>query len=172
MTQIKPIVAMLDHARADLLAATAAFPPDLWARAPQTGSWSAADVVSHLTSVESAITDGATKMIRKEPRRLPLWRKLHVPVIVVRWRVLRAKTPIPLDGKLLGEKEEMLARLQAGRGRTEALLEETAGRDLRAYYWPHPFFGPLNFYTWFRLMAYHEERHTKQLREIIEFFQK
>lgn len=66
----------------------------------------------------------------------------------------------------------MLARLRAARTRTRAFLEETAGRDLRAYYWPHPFFGPLNFYDWFRTMAHHEVRHTKQLREIVEFFQK
>jgi hypothetical protein len=172
MPEIKPIVAMLSRTRADLLAAAEAFSADLWTRSPKADEWSAADVISHLTSVEAAITGGAAKMIRSEPRRVPFWRKLHPPVVVVRWRFPRFKTPIPLERKLLGEKEEMLARLQAERTRTEALLEQAAGRDLRAYYWPHPFFGPLNFYDWFRLMAHHEVRHTKQLREIIEFFQK
>ena len=172
MPEIRPIVALLDRTRADLLAAAEAIPPDLWARAPQPGSWSAADVIAHLTGVESAITEGAARMIQNEPRRLPFWRKLHAPVVLVRWRFFRAKTPIPLDGKLLAEKEEMLARLRGARTRTLAFLEETESRDLRAYYWPHPFFGPLNFYDWFRTMAHHEVRHTKQLREIVEFFQK
>jgi len=172
MPQIRPIVALLDRTRTGLEAATEAIPPNLWTRAPQPSSWSAADVVAHLTGVESAITDGAARMIRNEPRHVPFWRKLHPPVVLVRWRFFRAKTPIPLDRKLLAEKEEMLARLREVRTRTLAFLEETAGRDLRAYYWPHPFFGPLNFYDWFRTMAYHEVRHTKQIREIVEFFQK
>ena len=172
MPEIKPIVALLDRARTDLLAAAEAVPPDLWARAPKPSSWSAADVTAHLTGVETAITDGAARAIRNEPRRLPFWRKLHAPVVLVRWRFFRAKTPIPLDGKLLAEKEEMLARLRGARASTLAFLKETQGRDLRAYYWPHPFFGPMNFYDWFRLMAHHEARHTKQIREIVEFFQK
>jgi len=171
MPDIKPILALLNETRTGLLAVAEAIPPDVWARAPKD-SWSAADVVSHLTTVETAITDGCAKVIRSEPRRIPFWRKLHPPVAVVRWRFPRLKTPLPLDGKLVGKKEEMLARLREARTRTLVFLEETAGRDLRAYYFPHPFFGPLNFYTWFRLMAHHEVRHTKQIREIVEFFQK
>jgi hypothetical protein len=162
----------LGRSRAGLTAAADAVPPDLWARAPRPDSWSAADVIAHLTGVETAITEGAARMIRNEPRQMPFWRKVHVPVIVVRWRFLWAKTPLPLDRKLVGEKDEMLARLKAARARTESFLNETAGRNLRAYSWPHPYFGPLNFYDWFRLMAHHEARHTKQIREIVEFFQK
>jgi hypothetical protein len=47
-----------------------------------------------------------------------------------------------------------------------AFLEETKGRDLVAYYWPHPFLGRLNFYEWFVMVASHEIRHTGQMAEI------
>ncbi len=65
----------------------------------------------------------------------------------------------------------MLSRLAELRLRTLALLEGNRNRELGAYRWPHPFFGSLNFYDWFNVMAYHEARHTKQIREIVDSFQ-
>ena len=62
-----------------------------------------------------------------------------------------------------------LAELRRG---TLALLEEHRGRELSAYRWKHPFFGSLNYYSWFKMIAHHEARHTKQLREIAKSFQK
>ena len=72
---------------------------------------------------------------------------------------------------MLAERGEMLSRLAEQRQRTISLLEETCERDLSGYRWPHPFFGSLNFYQWFKLVAYHELRHMKQIREIVETFQ-
>jgi DinB family protein len=60
----------------------------------------------------------------------------------------------------------MLTELRSVRERTLAFLEETRHRDLRAYGWRHPFLGRLNFYGWFRFVAAHEIRHSKQLWEI------
>src|SRR5438132_449986 len=80
---------------------------------------------------------------------------------------VRRKTPIPLDPELFAaSKEAMLAELRSVRERTLAFLEETYDRNLRAYYWPHPFLGKLNFYNWFTFIAAHEIRHTKQMVEI------
>jgi len=39
-------------------------------------------------------------------------------------------------------------------------------RDLSKYRMPHPFLGILNMYEWFQLIASHEIRHSKQMREI------
>jgi len=41
------------------------------------------------------------------------------------------------------------------------------GGDLSRWRHPHPFFGSLNLYDWFRTLYYHETRHTKQLRDIL-----
>jgi DinB family protein len=68
---------------------------------------------------------------------------------------------------LLCEKEEMLAHLQEVRRRTLAFMEETRGKDLCLYSMTHPFLGTLNAYEWFQLIASHEVRHTKQMKEIV-----
>lgn len=171
MPDVPRIIRRLDTARAGLEAAANAVPANFWQKPPRAGTWSAAEVIAHLTMVEGAITDGAIRLLRDAPRRVPLWKRLHLPPRLAGWRGMRAKTPIPLDPKLLAEREEMLARLGSLRRRTLGLLEETRDRELSAYRWPHPFFGSLNFYQWFEVVAYHEARHTRQLREIVETFQ-
>lgn len=47
-----------------------------------------------------------------------------------------------------------------------AFVEETRGRDLSQYHMPHPFLGTLNTYEWFQMIASHEVRHAKQMKEI------
>jgi len=84
----------------------------------------------------------------------------------VEMRLLRMKTPIPMDPQLLREREAMLAELGEVRERTLALILETRNRDLTAYRWRHPFLGSLNAYEWFSFLGSHQIRHEKQMREI------
>jgi len=172
MPDIAPILARLNRAQAGFESVVRALPVEAWRKSPQPGAWSAAEVVGHLTMVEQTITERAARLVDKSPKRVPLWKRFHIPVRLVEWRVVRRKTPIPLDSTLVGERDEMLGRLAEARRNTVRLLEETRARDLSAYRWPHPFFGSLNLYDWFRVIAHHEVRHTKQIREIVEIFQK
>jgi len=55
-----------------------------------------------------------------------------------------------------------------GREGTLAFIQSTRGQDLSAYRLPHPFLGSLNIYDWFRTIAYHDLRHAKQIREVVE----
>jgi hypothetical protein len=96
----------------------------------------------------------------------PVPEAVSLPLAVAEIRLVRMKTPIPIDLQLLREKELMLAELQEVRGGTLRLIEETKDRDLHVYRWPHPFLGSLNAYQWFELLGSHQNRHEKQIREI------
>jgi hypothetical protein len=122
--------------------------------------------------VERAILTGTDRLLQKPPKRRPFFKRLHIPMAVVEARLIPLKTPIPLDPALVGQKEEMLAQLREVRGRTLAFVEETRGRDLTKFHMPHPFLGTLNTYEWFQLIASHEVRHTKQMKEICAALQK
>ncbi len=172
MRNLAPIIERLNRTRAGLESAANAVPADLWRKPPRPGAWSAAEVIAHLTMVEGTITDGAARLVAGRPPIVPIWKRLHWPVRLAEWRGARRETPIPLDPNLVDEREQMLARLAGLRRRTLELLEANRGRELSAYRWPHPFFGSLNFYAWFKMVAHHEVRHTKQIREIIKSFQK
>lgn len=168
MKKLSPILAHLQESRERLFAAADAVPARQWRTTPKSLGWSAAEVVAHLMMVEQTITARATKSLTQPPPSIPIWRRRHIPVQITEWRGIRRKTPIPLDPNLLGEKELMLAALREVRSGTIGFLVGLPDRDLGVYRWPHPFLGSLNFYDWFRVIGYHEIRHSKQIREIVE----
>jgi uncharacterized damage-inducible protein DinB len=172
MPSLNSTVNNLQKARAGLLETAGAVRNELWRECPAAGVWSAAEVIAHLTIVERTIVTGAHRIIANPPKHVPLMRRFHVPLRLVRYRLRRVKSPLPLDPVLITEKEAMLAELNAVRTATLAFLRETAARDLRPYRWPHPFLGSLSLYQWFSFIANHEMRHARQIREIIQTFRK
>jgi len=148
------------------LAAADAVPADRWKTCPSKGRWSAGELVCHLIQVERTIITNADRMLQRPPKRLPFLKRFHIPLAIVESRLIPRKTPIPLDPSLVCGKEEMLAQLREVRERTRAFMEETAGKGLKKYHMPHPFLGTLNFQEWFQVIASHQIRHTKQMKEI------
>ena len=163
---LKIIVENLNRAQNELMRAADAVPAEQWKTAPDEGRWSAGELVGHLITVERAILTRADKLLQKPPKSVPFYKRFHIPMAVVESRLIRRKTPIATDSQIVREKEEMLAELREVRERTLAFMEETSGRDLSKYSMPHAFLGTLNTYEWFQMIASHEIRHTKQMKEI------
>jgi len=141
---------------------------DDWKTRPAEGRWSAGELIAHLSAIERAILGRADRLLQKPPKKVPFYRRFHVPMMIVENRVVRRKAPEALEPHAIGEKEEMLAELRGVRERTLAFIEETRDRDLSKYNMPHPFLGNLNAYGWLQFIASHEIRHAKQMREIAE----
>jgi DinB superfamily len=160
------ILQNLARARSDLLRAADVVPANQWKTKPAEGRWSAGELTGHLITVERVIISGTDKLLKKPPKALPFFKRFHLPMAVAESRLIRLKSPVPLDPQIVREKEEMLAELRQVRVRTLAFIEETMGRDLSKYRMKHPFLGSLNTYEWFQLIASHEIRHLKQMREI------
>ena len=166
MRSLEPIVEQLAHAQSVFFRAADGIPPEQWSVRPDVEEWSAAEIVAHLVMVERAIIGGADRITQKPPRHVAFLKRFHLPIWLVEKRVVRRKSPIPLDPGLLAGKEEMLGELRGARERTLAFLEETARRDLSEYRWRHAFLGMLNVYEWFEMVARHELRHAKQIQEV------
>ena len=171
MRDIAPILKHLYATRKKFLAAIASVPANRWQESPCAGAWSAAEIVAHVTLVERAINKNANRILSAPPASIPLRKRLHVPIWISTWRFFRVKTSIPLKPELVGDKNELIASLAAARKLTTDFLEANRDRDLSSYRAPHPFLGNLNLYKWHHFVAYHEERHRKQIREIVETFQ-
>jgi len=163
---LKTILENLARAQSELLRAADAVPAEQWKTCPGEERWPASELVGHLITVERAILRNADKRLQKPPRSRPFYKRFHLPMAFVELRLVRLKTPIPTDGRTVREKEAMLAELREVRERTLAFIEETRGRDLSGYTMPHPFLGSFNIYGWLQIIAAHEVRHTKQMREI------
>ncbi len=166
------ITALLSRSQAALLAAANSVPEQAWRNSPAPGAWSAGEVLAHLAMAEEAIIGGVERIIASPPVPLPFWKSIHLSPRLAQFRQVKRQSPIPLDPTLVLDKAESIARHTALRGRSLELFAKNSGRDLAAYRVKHPFFGYLNFYQWFATIGYHELRHTQQIQEIVEVFQK
>jgi hypothetical protein len=166
--RLEIILEKLAQVQQRLLRCADSVPAHQWKTPPARGGWCAAEVVAHLIMVERGVVGKADRVLQKVPKQFSLLKRFHLPIALVESRIVRQKTPIPLDPELVREKETMLAGLREVRERTLAFLEETRGRNLSDYRWPHPFLGSFNMYDWFQFVAAHEARHEKQMREIVD----
>ena len=106
------------------------------------GAWSGAEVLAHVMTVERVVVAAAGSEFSESRQSIfPCWRRFRLPFAFVEKRMLRLKTPIPIDPQLLCAKEAMLAELGEVRGHTLVLIEETGDRDLSTYRWRHPVLG-------------------------------
>jgi DinB superfamily len=167
---LDPILAHLERSHARYNAAAQIVPAERWRETPAGGGWSAGEVTAHLMMAEETMAGGMKLLLQKPPVPTPFLKRFHIPLLVSTWRVKKVKSPIPLDANLVSEKTIALEKLSATRSATMKIIESTRGRDYAAYRYPHPFLGSLNIYEWFRMIGYHELRHAKQIREIVETF--
>jgi len=164
--KIETLVKNLGTAQNAFLSAADAVSAEDWRKRPGAGRWSAAELVAHLISVEKTVIQKADRVLQNAPRRVSLYKRFHLPMKLVESRLIRRKSPIPVHEDDLRAKEEMLAELRVARERSLAFLEETRHRELGLYLWRHPAVGMLDTYGWIEFLAAHENRHTKQMREI------
>lgn len=172
MEELTAILDQMKKLRARLLAVSEAFPEKRWLESPPDGGWSAGEVFAHVGMVESVVIGKAREMVQNPPRPTPFLKRLHAPVSITGLRVRRVRSPIPLEPSLVAEKPISHDRLTARREETIEFIASTRGSDMSAYRFPHPFIGSLNIYDWFRFLGFHDLRHSKQLREIEEKFQR
>jgi hypothetical protein len=166
------ICALLSGTRSRFIAVADSFPSEYWRESPSSGGWSAAEIVTHTMQVEEAVLMGAKKTLQKPPYPVPFMKRFHLPLILASGRGRKIKSPIRIDERRLPEKSNYEEKITATRSATLAFIEETSAKDLSPYTFPHPVFGPLNIYGWLRLIAYHELRHAKQIREVAEIFRR
>jgi len=163
---LQSITENLSRAEKEFLAAADAVPADQWKTCPAEGRWSAGELVCHLIQVERAIIKNAGRVLQHPPKPRPLSKRFHFPMALVESRLIPRKTPIPLDPALLREKGEMLAQLREVRAQTRGFMDEAQRKDLRKYHMPHPFLGTFNLLEWFQVIASHQVRHAKQMKQI------
>lgn len=167
MPNLDSIRSALLSAQSIYLTAADSIPLTNWETSASESSWSAAEITAHLCQVETSIIANSKRIVRHDPRPVPLLKSFHFPLFMIDYRVRRFRSPLPIDESLLGEKDAQLGELRSVRDRTLAFLDETKSRDLAPYRFPHPFLGMFSIYNWLDLIARHQIRHSKQVHEIV-----
>ncbi len=166
-------IAELAGVRTHLLAELGRFDDAQFLAAPTHGGWCAAHVVEHLARVEGRIQQGAHRAVEQGSAVRPAWFDplLKLPLRtdlldLVRVRTVKGADPLHDGAPIVLSRPELMARLAAVRAVTVTLLQQTRERDLSRIYMKHPFFGAFGVREFLAWVAWHEDRHRKQLVRI------
>lgn len=132
---------------------------------PSENEWSIKQVLEHLYLMEGAIaktiqyqlSSGEDSAVGDKPIELSVNRstKVQAPDFA---------TPSD-DFATLDELKEKLSQTHEA---LSAIAYNTPSDMLRAKSYPHPVFGDMNLSQWIPFTAYHEMRHTEQIKEVKE----
>ncbi|MDZ7361932.1 MAG: DinB family protein [candidate division KSB1 bacterium] len=161
-------VQFLEERHAAFLATVADVDQATSQKQPAPGEWSVGEIVHHHLMIE--------RTVRRLVRALR-WRLLgektddnHKPAALekVSQRVGRVKTMcrfIPMHGQSLAQ---LLKALEGERKRTITLARRINLEKLRQRAFRHYILGALNGEEWLLFNGHHQERHRRQIEEVLE----
>jgi hypothetical protein len=166
---------LVDYAqlqRKAVLAAVSAIPESNRGLRPDAATWSVAEVLEHLHTVESGIARLLGRSIQKareagaeaEQDFTSLMHSLDSLQLTNRSRSFNAPDPVLPRGKL--NSAEALVALGESRQQLLHAIFTGEGLALSGIVYPHPLVGMLNLYQWILFVGQHEGRHSEQIRDI------
>jgi hypothetical protein len=137
-------------------------------------AWSVKDIVEHLTIMEDRLLRMMKVMLTKA-EGMPNGsnggaveiKPVSLEKFIERSRVEKYTAPEAVRPAGTAKLEDLLERMRGSREELRALQPRIEARDLSALTYPHPAFGPLDFYQWLALIGFHEERHLGQIESVL-----
>ena len=164
---MKRILNRLDSVHQKLSTTVAAIDSNLFPKRPSENEWSVAEVIQHLLLVETRLLTGLELALHAPPARVSPLKKL-IPLRIVSVRLFRVKAPKAVEPLKSLPKEESLSSYNDVRARLKQFCIEYGRRQLNQTSIRHPFFGNINGVTAVSMIAFHEQRHYRQIREILK----
>ena len=172
--RIAELLELLDESRAAVTMAVARVPEEARDRRAGEGHWTVGEVLDHLHRVDAGFARRLQKVVaeakeRGTPRETEtssVLDRLDRTKVTDRSRRLEAPEIVrPTAG---ASAAEALAALGESRAAVRAGLLAANGLALGSVVLPHNVLGPLDMYQWTLFLAWHEERHAAQIREIAD----
>jgi DinB superfamily len=171
-TRIREVLEHLDSSRRNLRDAVAAVPPERRQAKPSLDAWSVAEVLEHLSIVETNITgllqrtigDGREGGLGAETEVSSIVDPRHAAKVMDRTsKIVASEASAPKAGLSSPAAWEALERSREGLCR---VIVDADGLALAEVTAQHRVLGPLNAYEWFAFVGNHESRHAAQIRQI------
>lgn len=157
----------LDSTHERLVATVSPLSAQVFSQRPSENEWSVSEILHHLHLVEQRVIKELEKELASTPHRLGLLRRL-VPTAIVASRVIKVKAPQSMNPVDAPEKDKSLADFDQTRSKLKALCA-TCGRErLEQTVFKHPFLGKITGFAAVSFLGYHEQRHLKQMREVLQ----
>jgi len=157
----------LDTVHAKLSQAIRTTNPDLFSRRPSENEWSIVEVVHHLCLVEERVLTELKKSLQTEPATVGFLKKL-IPMRIVSLRLTRVEAPKAVTPNNPPPMDELLQTYDTARADLKKFCTEQGRQRLKAMAVKHPVFGYIDGTAAVSMVRFHEDRHYKQIREIIK----
>lgn len=159
--------------RYQLLEFVQALPESAYDKRLSSDGWTSAEILEHLALIEDSIGRLITRMSKQiradghpaDADTSSILGMLDAFRADDNHRKLVAPEPYRPTGTMT--VQQSLVKLEDVRARVLSAVESAHDVDLSKASFPHPFFGPLTGYQWLVLIAQHELRHLKQMKEIL-----
>ena len=163
---MKSKIRHLDSVHSLLAHEIANVPPELLSKRPSENEWSIGEVIHHLLLVEQRVLDELEKGLEQPPQRIGLLKNL-IPMRLVSWRFVRVSAPKAVMPAGFKNAHESLKSWETCRTRLKQFCASKDPRRVKQTAFRHPFLGNINGLAAISMVAYHEERHYKQIKEIL-----
>ena len=165
---MKSTLKRLDAVHERLKIAVNAVDPALLSKCPAENEWSVAQVVEHLCLVEGAVMSYLQSKLDQPPVKVGFLAKLK-PMWIVSLRLKRLQAPkIVRPSSDLPPINELLEKYDQQREKTKKICNEAGQARLGQIRFKHPYFGDMDGAAAVSMVAFHEQRHLKQVREILK----
>ncbi len=160
-------ISRLDSAHRKLYKTVSAIDPDLMIRRPGNNQWSVAEVMHHLCLVEERVLAELHRGVALPPHKTGILKKL-IPMRIVSWRFVRVKAPKAVSPEKHLPREQLFETYNGVRNRLKNFCLQYSSERLRLISFRHPLLGKIDGVAAVSFVAFHEERHHKQIREIVK----
>lgn len=165
---MKSTLKRLDAVHQQLATTVRAVEVDLVSQRPAENEWSVAEVVEHLCLVESAVMGYVKSKLNEPPVKVSFLKKL-LPMRIVSLRLKRLQAPKRVEpSRDLPPISELLKKYDAIRADTRDVCIKEGRERLSGVCFNHPYFGDMDGAATVSMIAFHEQRHLKQIREILK----
>lgn len=137
-------------------------------------AWSVTEIVEHLAKIEAGLLRIMRVMLTKAESVSQTSNGSHIEIkpfslneFIERARKEKYTAPESVSPSGKGNLADSLAQLRRSREELHSLRPRIEAIDLSAVSYPHPAFGPLNFYQWLVFIGIHEERHLRQIESAL-----
>ena len=171
-TSVAQIIEEIDKTRARLYHRVEGLTDEQATARPDPDAWTPAEMVEHLSLIEGRLLRMMAMMLTKAESASERSADAAAPPVEIKPFALdefiergrNEKFTAPEAVRPAGtiSLTDSLAKLRRSREELKALRPRIEATDLSFVTYPHPAFGPLNFYQWLAFIGLHEERHLRQ----------
>ena len=173
-TSVPQIFEVIDETRARLYRRVEGLSDEQVTARPRPDAWTAAEIIEHLSLIEDRLVKMMSMMLTKaegagaRTSDAPVEMKaFSLDEFVERARSEKYDAPEAVRPSGTVTLSDSLAKLRRSRETLHDLRPRIEATDLSKVTYPHPAFGPLNFYGWLAFIGIHEERHLKQAENLL-----